>query len=208
MDLTMEENYIGGGGATDIPGRRPDGTPKGRGFFGELKRPDGQVSTELSVSVDLDGKKVLIPLLVPTLDKSEVDHLLSGKKWTQGILDKAVNFATSRMGDGRSPFADAGDGPANMDPVFMEKMKAQMRGSLQPSGALPITPMRRMTPGGTPDNAMPARQMLNDDGMGMSMGDPNRAITPTRIPNAYRGSMTGMGALNDVPRPGSGKWEI
>jgi hypothetical protein len=38
-------------------GNRPDGSAKGGGYFGELKRPDGGVSTEISVGVGIDGKE-------------------------------------------------------------------------------------------------------------------------------------------------------
>jgi hypothetical protein len=46
---------------------RADGTKKGTGFLGPLKRPDGMTMTEYSVGVNIDGKDVEIPTLVPTL---------------------------------------------------------------------------------------------------------------------------------------------
>jgi hypothetical protein len=55
---------------------RPDGTKKGRGWLGPLKRPDGRMSTEISTDVIFDGEKVLIPLIVPTLTKQELDAML------------------------------------------------------------------------------------------------------------------------------------
>jgi len=85
-------------------GIRSDGTPKGRGFLGELKRPDGKFSTEISIGVNFDGKEREIPSLVPTLDKSEIKHLLSGKKPTDQIVKKAVDHARSRIGENLSPF--------------------------------------------------------------------------------------------------------
>lgn len=85
-------------------GNRADGTPKGSGFLGVLKRPDGGVSTEISVGVNLDGKEIEIPTLVPTLSKEEVDYLLGGGKPTKTIIDKAVSHAISRMKNGLSPF--------------------------------------------------------------------------------------------------------
>jgi len=48
-------------------GMRPDKTAKGSGYFGEIKRPDGNVMTEISIGVGLNGKETLIPLIVPTL---------------------------------------------------------------------------------------------------------------------------------------------
>lgn len=105
-------------------GNRTDGTPKGTGYFGELQRPDGKVSTELSLGVNFDGKDVLIPALVPTLTKSEVDYLLSGKQPTKAIIDKAVAHARQRLTAGKSPFA------APEDQIMFEsdaraKMKAR-----------------------------------------------------------------------------------
>jgi hypothetical protein len=93
-------------------GIRSDGTPKGTGWLGVLKRPDGRVSTELSVGVNIDGKEVEIPSLVPTLDKTEVDYLLNSPtdskifETTVGkrILNKSIEHAKSRISLGLSPF--------------------------------------------------------------------------------------------------------
>lgn len=87
-------------------GTREDGTIKGPGFLGTLKRPDGKVSTELSIGVDFDGKETLIPSLVPTLNQKEIDHMLSGKKVTREIVNKAVEHARKRMRQGKSPFLE------------------------------------------------------------------------------------------------------
>ncbi len=87
-------------------GLREDGTPKGLGFFGELKRPDGSISTELSAGFNFDGKETLAPLLVPTLSKEEIDILLSGAKPTESIYNKAANHALERMRLKKSVWAD------------------------------------------------------------------------------------------------------
>lgn len=92
-------------------GTRADGTPKGTGFLGVLQRPDGGVSTELSVGVDLGDGEEQIPLLVPTLTQEEIDHLLSGKKETKAILDKAVAHARKRKREGKPVFATPSDTP-------------------------------------------------------------------------------------------------
>ena len=83
-------------------GTREDGTPKGVGYFGELKRPDGSISTELSAGFNFDGKETLAPLLVPTLTREEVNLLLSGSKPTDVIYNKAANHALERMKTGKS----------------------------------------------------------------------------------------------------------
>ena len=58
-------------------GQRQDKTNKGQGFYGAIKRPDGNISTELSVGVNLGGKETEIPLLVPGLSKQQVDYLVN-----------------------------------------------------------------------------------------------------------------------------------
>lgn len=95
-------------------GNRADGTPKGTGFLGELKRPDGKVSTELSIGVNIDGKDVEIPSLVPGLTADEKNSLLNlkeGEKPSQAIIDKATAHAKERIDAGKSPFADNSESP-------------------------------------------------------------------------------------------------
>jgi len=88
-------------------GFRADGTKKGPGFLGELKAPDGKVSTELSIGVKLKGKETQIPTLVPTLTKAEIAHLLNGKKPTDVIVQKAIKHAKQRIAQGQSPFKES-----------------------------------------------------------------------------------------------------
>jgi hypothetical protein len=90
-------------------GLRADGTKKGPGFLGALKRPDGKVSTELSIGVEIDGKETEIPTLVPTLTKKEINHLLGGKKPTDVIVNKAIKHAKKRIAQGKSPFFEEGE---------------------------------------------------------------------------------------------------
>lgn len=99
-------------------GERADGTPKGLGFFGELKRPDGSVSTELSIGVNLGGHEVEIPLIVPTLSREELDYLLKGGEPTRSLVDKAVEFAIQRQRAGQPFFA--GDGEQQAVPAAAE----------------------------------------------------------------------------------------
>lgn len=90
-------------------GQRQDGTHKGPGFMGELKRPDGDISTELSIGVEIDGKEMEIPMIVPTLSKKELNHLLDGGEPTDDIVNKAVEHAQTRIKEGKSPFYGADD---------------------------------------------------------------------------------------------------
>ena len=88
---------------------RADGTSKGLGFFGPLTRPDGRVSTELSIGVSFDGREAQIPLLVPTLTRIEIQRLLSGAKASPSVVDKAVKFYQARRAAGQPAFAQPGE---------------------------------------------------------------------------------------------------
>lgn len=93
-------------------GPRADGTEKGSGYFGELKATDGNVMTEYSIGVDLEGKQREIPTIVPTLTKAELDQVLSLRPTDQipkPIIDKAVEHARKRIADGKDPFAQPGE---------------------------------------------------------------------------------------------------
>ena len=87
-------------------GNRQDGSRKGPGFLGELKRPDGSVSTELSIGVNLNGQEMEIPSLVPTLHPLEINHLLQGNRPTRVIINKAVDHAQSRILKGLPVFQE------------------------------------------------------------------------------------------------------
>lgn len=89
-------------------GQRADGTKKGTGFMGEVKNSDGSVSTEISVGVNIDGREVEIPTMVPTLDQNDLDFLRRGgdPRQNQMIMNKAVEHARQRMKQGLSPFAN------------------------------------------------------------------------------------------------------
>ena len=98
-------------------GKRPDGMAKGSGYFGEIKRPDGNVMTEVSIGVGLNGKETQIPLIVPTLNKQELDALMRNdpkskdfmKRIPASVIDKAVEHAVQRMQQNKSPYAEEGE---------------------------------------------------------------------------------------------------
>jgi hypothetical protein len=99
---------------------RADGTLKGLGFLGPLKRPDGGISSEITEGVEFDGKETDVPLMVPTLARHEVGYLLStpvdkiretDPALYKSILDKAVKHATMRIKSGKSIFAEEGESP-------------------------------------------------------------------------------------------------
>ena len=89
----------------DQYGSRLDATNKGQGYYGPLLGNNGQTSTELSFGFNHNGKEYLAPLLVPGLDIEEIYHLLSGRKPTATIYQKAQQFAIQRQLMGKPMFA-------------------------------------------------------------------------------------------------------
>jgi hypothetical protein len=79
---------------------------KGKGYFGALPNKEGGVSTEISSEFTYKGKNVEHPLIVPTLNKAELNHLLAGKEATDAIYSKAQAFAKKRIDEGKSVFAE------------------------------------------------------------------------------------------------------
>ena len=107
---------------------RQDGSQKGEGFLGVLKRKDGGVSTEISIGTsDVNGKEMEIPLIVPTLAPEEVKYLLdtptdkldSSKKIYDSIERKAIAHAKKRIAEGKGVFAAAGEATVNQDGDFI-----------------------------------------------------------------------------------------
>lgn len=93
--------------------RRGDGTTKGNGYLGLLQRPDGGVSSEISIGVNMNGQQVEIPTIVPTLNPAELRYLLSmdvsKDRIPPSIVQKAVDFAQHRAANGRPYFAQDGE---------------------------------------------------------------------------------------------------
>lgn len=92
-------------------GLRQDLTPKGEGYFGILPMQDGSgnVATEMSMTYDYGNGDVLVPLMNPSLTKTEINHLLKGYEPTKQMIDKTYQFGLQRLQEGRSPFADNKD---------------------------------------------------------------------------------------------------
>jgi len=137
---------------------REDGTLKGYGFLGLLKRKDNPnaFSSEISVGISpkevgydpekhkgyklLDsenGQYLSVPLMVPSLNKKEIDHLLSTPEdklddshpMMKSIRSKAVKFAKSRMDEGKPLFAEESESPKYGKPVgAMAKITQDLKG--------------------------------------------------------------------------------
>jgi hypothetical protein len=98
------------------PRHNPADGRKGYGWLGVLRRIDNpnNVSTEISVGTNINGKDMEIPLLVPTLNRQEVEHLLSTPEdkldfdhpVMQSILNKASTHAENQINNGLAPWKD------------------------------------------------------------------------------------------------------
>lgn len=89
--------------------RHGSNQPKAAGFFGELPIPGANSkATEYSIDVDMGGRNVQIPTLVPSLTSSQLSGLMqdigSEKPPTNDVVQKAVDHARYRMALGQSPF--------------------------------------------------------------------------------------------------------
>ena len=86
---------------------REAGAPgyKGLGYFGSLPSigANGKPSYSTELAGEMDG--VHFPLMVPTLSKDELNHLLAGKPATDAIWKKAYDHAVMRGQGAKSPFA-------------------------------------------------------------------------------------------------------
>lgn len=94
-----------GGGLAPHGMRHGGNGAKGRGYFGPLASPNGDYSTEIS-SEDEHGQ---FPLIVPTLDREELMHLLANQQPTDAIYQKAADFASQRRAAGKNPFIETGE---------------------------------------------------------------------------------------------------
>lgn len=95
-------------------GNRPDGTKKGKGFLGEIKRPDGSVMTEITTGYEIDGKKVNLPLITKYSTKEDIEYLKKAdpeskdflKNAPAGLEERAIKHAMDRKKAGLPVYAD------------------------------------------------------------------------------------------------------
>jgi len=74
-----------------------------QGYLGQIKDNKGYTMTEQSIDVDIDGKKVLMPLLVPGLNNEEIASIKENKP-LDSAYDKAEAHGKQRIKEGKSPF--------------------------------------------------------------------------------------------------------
>ena len=107
--------YAGGGVESDM--RRVDGTIKDEhGFLGPIKNNvTGKIMTEMSITVQIGGKEVAIPSLVPTLTPKQREVMVNndfegrGKDVPLDIQKTAKAHAVPRIEAGLSPFYKHGE---------------------------------------------------------------------------------------------------
>ena len=82
--------------------------PKGLGYYGEVRRPEGGYSTELGISFGHGD----VPAMVPGLTPNELQSLLTakeGQKFPDSVYRKAKSHENWRKLQGLSPFAGIND---------------------------------------------------------------------------------------------------
>ena len=74
-----------------------------QGYLGQIKDREGYTMTEQSIDVDINGKKVLMPLLVPGLSNEEIVSIKENKP-LDSAYEKAVAYGRQRIKEEQSPF--------------------------------------------------------------------------------------------------------
>lgn len=78
---------------------------KNTGWRGIIPDGRGSVMTEVSTGVEIDGKEMEIPLIIPSTTRKEIEYLKKDmNNIPQSMIDKAVEFARKRIAAGKSPF--------------------------------------------------------------------------------------------------------
>jgi len=101
----------------DMSMYRADGSKKSnKGFIGQVKNNvDGGIMTEASIGIEIEGKEVSMPAMVPTLTAKEIEILSNmkiegnAKNIPRSIINKAIKHAEKRRAEGKSPFYQDGE---------------------------------------------------------------------------------------------------
>ena len=94
-------------------GKRRDGSKKGKGWLGPIDLGGGNVATEFTTqsdAVQVGGKRVDFPTLVPTLSTEDVERMqkviTSKGKIPEDIMQKAIEHARKQLAEGKSVFSN------------------------------------------------------------------------------------------------------
>jgi hypothetical protein len=115
---------------------RRDGSVKSsEGYLGpQTNKHDGKIMTELSIGVEIDGREVEIPAMVPTLTQSEIEILRNIRVGIdpipRSIQQKAVDHAMPLLNSGKSPFFQgfSGSSVSDIDIFDPQYANPQLRG--------------------------------------------------------------------------------
>ena len=144
--------FAGGGDVNifdeqDIPAdmyRRDGSIKSAEGYLGPVtNKNDGKTMTELSIGVQIDGREVEIPAMVPTLNDAEIEMLRNIRVGIdpipRSIQQKAVEHARPFLEAGESPFfkgyANGGDVDLYDADIFespLDRLTQPVRGDLGP----------------------------------------------------------------------------
>ena len=131
----------------DIPAdmyRRDGSIKSAEGYLGPVtNKNDGKTMTELSIGVQIDGREVEIPAMVPTLNDAEIEMLRNIRVGIdpipRSIQQKAVEHARPFLEAGESPFfkgyANGGDVDLYDADIFespLDRLTQPVRGDLGP----------------------------------------------------------------------------
>jgi hypothetical protein len=91
--------------------RRDGSTKSAKGFLGPVEnKAQGGTMTEVSVGIEIEGKEMEVPTMVPTLTPEEIDTLANmqlegnAKNIPQSIIIKAKEHAIKRLKEGKSVY--------------------------------------------------------------------------------------------------------
>ena len=172
-------------------GNRPDGSKKGTGFLGVLKGADGSAMTEYSVGVQIDGKQMDVPTLVPTLTRAEVKTVLNlkdGEKLPEAIIQKAVDHAKDRIAQGKSVFAEDGEGPSQQSTKYTQDKNTMIS---------EVNSLVRLTMGADPDSEIAKAARLNaTTGMHANTIQNMIVANQSRLANDYFERALGAGEID------------
>ena len=117
QESKARRGYQVGGSVEDPSMYRSDGSKKSaQGFLGPVKNNvEGGIMTEVSVGMEINGKEMEVPAMVPTLTKKEIETLANmelegnAKNIPESIIMKAKQHALQRIEQGLSPFYQDGE---------------------------------------------------------------------------------------------------
>ena len=180
---------------------RADGSTKSaQGYLGAFPDKYGKMMTEQTIGVEIDGKEVKMPAIVPTTTPDEIELLGSGNvNWKsprgQLIQDKAVANYRDRMSKGLNPYYQDGETVAQDVPPVQNV--PQPTSASVPSGQSVPQPTSASVPSG-----QNVPKPVEVGGPAYSYG--NLGVKPpvdTSALEAFRPDLIGKDPSSYIPKP-------